>query len=201
MVSSLVFAALGVQSTNCWGRYTKREQAFRTGIWFSFNGWAQIYGGLIAYGIAVGAREHGALLEPWKIVFLATGLFTAAVGVLFFFIVPDSQLNAWFLNKNDRRLAVERIRSNEQGVGNKHWKFYQFKEALLDPLTWMLFFYSLVADIPNGGITNFFSQLIASFGYSDEQSLLYGTPGGAVEVVTITGTYLVGRHMRSVPIS
>jgi len=36
-----------------------------------------------------------------------------------------------------------------------------------------------------GGISNFFSQLIVSFGYTPEQSLLYGTPGGAVEIVAI----------------
>lgn len=42
---------------------------------------------------------------------------------------------------------------------------YQLKEALVDPLTWAIVFYALVADIPNGGITNFFSQLITSFGY------------------------------------
>jgi len=27
--------------------YTKKEQGTRTGIWFSFNGWAQIFGGLV----------------------------------------------------------------------------------------------------------------------------------------------------------
>lgn len=48
-------------------------------------------------------------------------------------------------------------------------------------------FYSLVADIPNGGISNFFSVLITSFGYTPEQSLLYGTPAGAVEVVALIG--------------
>lgn len=36
-----------------------------------------------------------------------------------------------------------------------------------------------------GGISNFFSQLIVSFGYTPDQSLLYGTPGGAVEVVSL----------------
>lgn len=42
-----------------------------------------------------------------------------------------------------------------------------------------------------GGISNFFSQLIVSFGYTADQSLLYGTPGGAVEVVAlILGGYL-----------
>jgi ACS family allantoate permease-like MFS transporter len=36
---------------------------------------------------------------------------------------------------------------------------------------------------PQGGLSNFFSQLIVGFGYTPEESLLYGTPGGAVEVV------------------
>ena len=58
-------------------------------------------------------------------------------------------------------------------------------------MVWAISFYALVGDIPNGGITNFFSQLITSFGYTAEQSLLYGTPGGAVEVVTlVVGGYL-----------
>lgn len=43
----------------------------------------------------------------------------------------------------------------------------------------------MIADIPNGGISNFFSQLITSFGYTAQQSLLYGTPGGAIEVITL----------------
>jgi ACS family allantoate permease-like MFS transporter len=64
--------------------------------------------------------------------------------------MPDNQMNARFLSKEDRILAIERIRVNQQGVGNKHWKLYQLKEALLDPLTWAFFFYALVADIPNG---------------------------------------------------
>ncbi|KAF2807988.1 membrane transporter [Mytilinidion resinicola] len=163
--------------------YTKKEQGTRTGIWFSFNGFAQIFGGLVAYGIAVGTQKHGTSIEPWKIVFLVTGLLTMCMGIVFLFIIPDNQMNARWLSKEDRLLAIERIRINQQGVGNKHFKWYQLQEALLDPLSWAFFFYALVADIPNGGISNFFSQLIVGFGYTPQQSLLYGTPGGAVEVV------------------
>lgn len=72
------------------------------------------------------------------------------MGIIFWFVVPDNQLNARFLNEKDRALAVLRIRKNEQGVGNKHFKKYQFIEALKDPLTWAFVFYALVADIPNG---------------------------------------------------
>jgi len=163
--------------------YTRKEQGTRTGIWFSFNGFAQIFGGLVAYGISVGVKKHGAAIAPWKIVFLSIGLLTVAVGCIFLYFMPDNQLNARFLTPKERLMAIERIRKNQQGVGNKHFKMYQFKEALLDPMTWAFFAFALIADIPNGGISNFFSQLIVSFGYTPDESLLYGTPGGAVEVV------------------
>jgi MFS family permease len=146
----------------------------------------------MAYGISHGVRIHGAAIESWRIVFLAIGLLTASVGILFLFAMPDNQFNAMFLTPEERLFALERIRINQQGVGNKHFKFYQFKEALLDPLTWAFAFYAFTADIPNGGITNFFSQLIVSFGYTPEQSLLYGTPGGAVEVIMLIACGFLG---------
>lgn len=134
---------------------TVKEQGTRTGIWFSFNGFAQIFGGLVAYGIAKGVERHGAAIASWKIVFLVIGLVTAAVGVIFLFFMPDNQLNARFLTKQERFLAVERIRRNQQGVGNKHFKMYQLKEALLDPMTWAFFIFALVGDIPNGKPSQF----------------------------------------------
>lgn len=130
--------------------YTKREQGTRVGIWFSFNGFAQIFGGLIAYAIAVGVERHGSLIESWKIVFLVTGLLTTTLGIVFWFTVPDNQLNARWLSKDDQILAIERIRINQQGVGNKHFKIYQLREALTDPVVWAIAFYALVSDIPNG---------------------------------------------------
>ena len=177
--------------------YTKAEQGTRTAIWFSFNGFGQILGGLLAYGIARGSAVHGSAIAPWKIVFLSTGLLTVAMGCIFLFVVPDNQLNARWLSKADRRKAIERVRINQQGIGNKHFKAYQLKEALTDPLTWAFAFYALSADIPNGGLTNFFSQLIVSFGYTPEQSLLYGTPGGAVEVIALISLGWLGDRYRN----
>lgn len=130
--------------------YTVSEQATRTGIWFSFNGFAQIFGGLVAYGIAIGVQKTGAAIESWKIVFLAIGLLTVGMGFVFLWFMPDNQLNARFLTKEERIMAVARIRINQQGVGNKHFKMYQFREALSDPLTWAFTFYACTSSIPNG---------------------------------------------------
>ncbi|KAI0144018.1 major facilitator superfamily transporter allantoate [Hypoxylon sp. NC0597] len=165
--------------------YTKREQGTRVGWWFSFNGWGQIVGGCVAYGIAVGTEAHPIAIKSWQLVFLVTGFFTAFMGVLFLYLMPDSQLNARFLTQQERVMAVERIRINQQGVGNKHFKWYQCKEALTDPMVWAFVLYSVISSIPNGGMSNYFSQLIVSFGFSENQSLLLGAPGGAVQVMSL----------------
>lgn len=146
---------------------------------------AQIFGGLVAYGFAHGASTYGFSIAPWKAIFVFTGALTMVSGITFLFVMPDNQLNARFLTPEERVLAVHRIKVNAQGIGNKHFKWYQMKEAFLDPMVWAFAFYALVADIPNGGLTNFFSQLIVSFGYTPQQSLLYGTPGGAVEIISL----------------
>jgi ACS family allantoate permease-like MFS transporter len=107
--------------------------------------WGQIFGGFVAYGIAVGTRLHGSAIAGWKIVFLVNGLLTTSLGVVFWFVMPDNQLNARWLKPRDRVLAIERVRSNQQGIGNKHFKLHQLKEALTDPLAWAITFYALVA--------------------------------------------------------
>jgi MFS transporter, ACS family, allantoate permease len=79
----------------------------------------QIFGGVVAYGINVGAEKSGSAIAPWKIVFLVNGLLTACLGVVFYFVIPDNQLNARWLSPKDRVLAVARVRENQQGIGNK----------------------------------------------------------------------------------
>lgn len=111
--------------------------------------------------------------------------------------MPDNQLSAWWLSPDDRILAVQRVRVNQQGIGNRHFKLRQFKEALLDPFSWAVFFFAIAANIPNGGLTNFFSQLLVSFGFTSQQSLLYGTPAGALGVIVVLGWGVLSRHYGS----
>ena len=106
------------------------------------------------------------------------------MGIVFYFIVPDNQLNCRWLSERDQLLAIERVRINEQGIGNRNFKWYQLREALLDPAAWAIFLYALVSCIPNGGISNFFSQLIVNFGYTLQQSLLYGIPAGGATIIS-----------------
>ncbi|KAF2011400.1 MFS transporter [Aaosphaeria arxii CBS 175.79] len=172
--------------------YTKNEQAFRVGIWFSVCGAAQMFGGYFAYGVAnhVGGDVNAAL-KGWQVIFLFLGLLTAVVGISFWFIMPDSPEFAGFLSAEEKALHIERIRSNEQGIGSRVFKWDQFWEAVTDPMTWLYAFWIFAANIPNSIATSFGNILVKGMGYTSKESLLLVTPLGAYEIVALVGlTYI-----------
>ncbi|KAL1591646.1 Allantoate permease [Paraconiothyrium brasiliense] len=175
-----------VMFTSQW--YTKNEQAFRVGIWFSTCGAAQMFGGYFAYGISkhVGS-DPDAALKGWQIIFLFLGLLTACVGIAFWFIFPDSPAHAGFLTQEEKTLHIERIRGNEQGIGSRTFKWNQFREALTDPMTWLYAFWIFAANIPNSIATSFGNILVKGMGYTSQESLLLVTPLGAYEIVALVG--------------
>lgn len=169
--------------------YTKEEQAFRVGIWFSTCGVAQMFGGFMAYGVATGVgADPSAALRGWQVIFLFLGLFTALVGILFWFVMPDSPATAGFLSRAEKALHLERIRRNEQGIGSSAFKWAQVREALLeDATTWLYAFWIFAANIPNSTATSFGNILVKGMGYTNEESLLLVTPLGAWEIVALVG--------------
>lgn len=118
------------------------------------NALAQIFGAVLAWGFAKHDMAGDFAIAGWKVLFLFLGGITMALGVVLFFFLPDSPLNARFLTQEERVLAIERIRSNNSGIGNKKFKWYQVREALLDPLTWLYCLYAAAINTLNGGITS-----------------------------------------------
>lgn len=96
--------------------------------------------------------------------------------------MPDNQINAKFLNHREKKIAIDRIRGNHQGVGSRVWKWDQFFEAFRDPRMYLYCLFSLLMNIPNGGITSFGSIIINSFGFSPRLSLLLNMPTGVVDI-------------------
>lgn len=119
--------------------YRRQEQVARTGIWFSMNGWAQILGGLISYGI-LGKPTSGTSLARWKELFLILGCITIFFGVVLFFFMPASPAATRWLDEDETRIAIERIRENKTGINDKRFKFYQLWEALKDPRLYLFGF-------------------------------------------------------------
>lgn len=159
--------------------FKKTEQGRRTGYWLACNGVSLIVMAAIGYGLS-GVTD--AALPSWRILFLILGLVTVATGIFCFFYMPNDLLGAWFLNTGEKKIAAQRLRGNFQGMGDRQWKWYQFFEAFKDPRTYLYVLYSLLMNIPNGGITTFGSLTIKSFGFGDRMSLLLGMPSGVFDI-------------------
>jgi MFS family permease len=126
------------------------EQPVRLVSYYSMNGFAGIFGGLLGY--AIGHITSG--LAQWMYVFLIFGSISLCWGIVFTIFMPDLPSSARFLNERERVVAVERVASNRQGVKNHHFKKYQLWQALRDPKTWILFVMAVAAQIPNAAQTS-----------------------------------------------
>ncbi|KAF8633855.1 hypothetical protein AX15_001226 [Amanita polypyramis BW_CC] len=167
--------------------YTRDEQNKRVGYWFSMNGVALIFLGFVSFGVVHTKTHHFA---PWKWLMIIIGLITLITSVLFWFFFPDSPANARFLTPEERVLAVRRIKSNQAGVENKHWKKEQFIEALTDPKTWLLALVAALSQIFNS-ITNQRQLIIEEFGFNLIQTTLIGCVDGVVEILAILAAVML----------
>ncbi|KAG7087313.1 hypothetical protein E1B28_013290 [Marasmius oreades] len=170
--------------------YTRAEQPSRISMWYAANGVGVAGGGLLGYAIG---HIKGAL-PSWKYEFLVIGALCSAWGVTMYIFLPDSPPTARAFTRDERLMAVARLRGNQTGVDNKKFKMDQFIEALTDVKTWLFFFLGFVANIPNGGISNFSTLIIKGLGFNTFETTLLGIPQGALVCIWIgLGAYLNDR--------
>lgn len=158
--------------TSMW--YTRRQQPVRMGLWYTANGLGIAGGGLLGYAIG---HINGSL-PSWKYEFLIIGALCSVWGIVMFIMLPDSPVTARLLTPKQRRMAVERLRENQTGVENKHFKWYQVKEAATDYKTYLFFILGVIGNVPNGGISNFGTIIIKGFGFSTLVTTLMQVPYG-----------------------
>ncbi|KAI0665734.1 MFS general substrate transporter [Trametes maxima] len=166
--------------TSIW--YAQSEVPFRSLIWYSFNGWAGIFGGFVAYGI--GHIENPSI-ALWKYIFLILGGMSIVFAVILWFFFPDSPVEARFFTPEEKVLAVKRVAEAKLGVKNTQFKWYQIRHALIDPKTWLLFVASIAAQIPNGIVSNFSTVVIKGMGFTTLQSTLLDAASSGVQISTL----------------
>lgn len=168
--------------TGMW--YTRKEQASRLGLWYSGIGLATIIGSPIAWGLDSPSASTGSL-SNWQLLYVVFGALTVFLALVFFFTVPDSQITAKFLTPAERVAAINRIRVNQQGIGNRKFKLYQAIEVLTDPRTYLYFALQFVLNIGFGAVGTFGSLMLVSLGFTSRQALIMTMPHGATELVGI----------------
>lgn len=165
--------------------YHYSEHFGRTGCFYGFNGVGTIFLSSVSYALYNNKDSYA--IRSYRILFLIIGLMTIALGFIIMLVMPNKPTDAKWLTEREKEVVINRIRSNNQGFGNKTFKWEQAREVFEDPRTLIYFLLSLSVAIPNGGISGFGTIMLKSFGYSTSMSLLMKMPVGAVELVSLVG--------------
>lgn len=125
--------------------YKKNEQAMRMGIWYSCTGYVSCVSPLVNYGFgSIGG------FSTWKYMYHFAGGITIVWGVLLYFVIPPDPVRVRGFDERERYILVARLRTNNSGVRNTHFKSKQAVELLLDPKFWLMFsiaFLSMIANV------------------------------------------------------
>ncbi|WWC88845.1 uncharacterized protein L201_003760 [Kwoniella dendrophila CBS 6074] len=172
--------------------WRKSEQPIRTVI--VFNTFSSVVNGLLSY--AVQFYTPTKLLSRWQLLYLITACISVTFGVLDWIFFPSNPSKAWWLTDRQKYIAVARLAVNQTGMVNKHTKIHQVKEALLDVRTWLYFLISITLNIPNGGLSGFYSIVIQGLHFSTKQLTLMNMPTGVIGWVAAMFWVTVAKYTR-----
>jgi hypothetical protein len=172
--------------------YKRSEQAQIVTYWYMMNGGQQIVGGLLAYCFSL--IKPGGALKSWQAIFITYGTFSVLWGGFVLWWLPDSPMAAKCFSEEDKKLMVERVRSNQTGLQNKQWKKYQVIEALKDPQTWCYGLIQICTTLPTSGLGAFANIIISGFNFTVLQTqLLAMVLGVFIIIILLSSTYFVKR--------
>ncbi|KAI6382248.1 hypothetical protein MCOR25_000836 [Pyricularia grisea] len=178
--------------------YRRREQTKRNAAWYAMLGIVNMIGSLLTYGLGHIQTEA---LHSYQIIFLFCGGLTVVWSVVMGIFMPDSPMTAKFLKGDDKLIAVERLRMNQQGISSGVWKWEHVWECMLDPKTWLWFSTMFIISVPSGGISTFGPLIIGSFGYDRFTTILFNIPFGAIQMVaTLGGAWLADKIKMKGPV-
>lgn len=143
-----------------------------------FAYFSSIFNGFFAY--LVGRIPETAALARWQYLYLLTGTINILWSIFLYFTLPDNPMNARFLTEEEKYYATNRLAENRTGVATEDatWKWDQAIEALLDVKVWLVFFFNIAINVPNGGLVTFGSIIIKGLGFNALESSLLTMPFG-----------------------
>lgn len=168
--------------------YRKSELAFRISLYIVMSPMGGAFSGLLASGI-LKIKSIGTV-RTWAMLFLVEGLITIGIGILSFFTLTDRPETARWLTKEEKALAIARIKSENVGTKQVLDKIEPRKliRGLMNPNTAICAWVFLLNNITAQSMAFFLPTIIATIYPHDTvvKKQLYAVPpfvvGGAVVV-------------------
>lgn len=102
-------------------------------------------------------------------------------------------MKAKCFTEDQKRMMIERVRTNETGIQNKVYKTYQVLETVKDPVIWCYIMLQITSTLVIGGLGVFSNIIIKSFGFTLLQTQLLNIAQGAVTILVMVGGATLGQ--------
>lgn len=132
----------------------------------------------------IGRIPESAPLARWQYLYILTGSINMLYSFFMMVYLPNSPINARWLTTEEKWHAVQRLADNRTGIVNTHWKWDQALEAVLDVKIWIVFFFNIALNIPNGGLITFGALIINNLGFDAQTSALLSMPNGVISSIS-----------------
>lgn len=118
-------------------------------------------------------------------IFLFVGLLTIVTAPVVWWYLEDDVATASFFTPTERAQAVERLRANQTGIGNREFKWDHCLEVFLEPKTYLWIGMALLLNV-GAAVTNTFGPLILNgLGFDKYLTSLLNMPFGALQIIVI----------------
>ncbi|KAJ9606447.1 hypothetical protein H2200_009408 [Cladophialophora chaetospira] len=163
--------------------YTRFDLAVRIGLFYGQYAVAGAFSGCIAYGVF---HIKSGSLETWQYLFIIEGAATCLIATVAVFWMPLGPGSAWFLDKQDRAYAAERMRLDhamytqhtygESGLENNRLNRRDVIETAKDWKLWYVLFFNILASVPGQAFSVFLPLVVKGLGYSSINANLMSVP-------------------------
>jgi len=177
--------------------YRREEQAATISYWYMMNGGQQIVGGLLAYCFTL-IKSPPSPIKNWQAIFLAYGAVSVVWGAFVLWWMPDSPMRAKCFSEEDKKLMIERVRSNQTGMQNRRFRPEQVWEALKDPQMYCHMLIAICTTLPTSGLGAFFNIVVKGLHFTTLQTqLLAMVLGSYLILVLLSSMWLANRYKQN----
>lgn len=184
------------------GMYTRGEMALRIGLFYTAASLSGAFGGLLARGLSAIGTAGG--LYSWSWIFIVEGLFTVCVGVVSYFMLPNSVAEAGFLTTQEKEFAASRLHLDKPSryaadgspVQHETFQWSEVRRGIFSISTWLSAsaYFGILAGLYSFGL--FLPTIIKELGYTDNEAQLWSVIPYAVAAVCTVGVSVLSDRLK-----
>ncbi|KAI5459370.1 major facilitator superfamily domain-containing protein [Mariannaea sp. PMI_226] len=163
--------------------YTRFDLGVRLALFYGQYAIAGAFSGSIAYGVF---HLRNGPLKNWQYLFIIEGALTSFVAIIAWIWLPNGPGTAWFLEPEERLLAVERVKQDSaayvehkygaDGMETDRLSKRDFIETLKDWKLWTVLVLNILASVPSSAFSVFLPLVVEGLGYKSIRANLMSVP-------------------------